>query len=113
VYLLLCFVIVQAGAEFVCRAPGPASDPSGEVVGELTWRWLPPAAECAWAVDEHGAATGVPTVGAATRTHRFGGVFGSWDIAALVIVAVVSLTAASVPTKRRGDAVESHEAVGT
>jgi hypothetical protein len=64
-------------------------------------------------VDEHSDPTGVPTVGAATRTQRFGGVFRSWDIAALTIVAVVSLTVASLPTKRRGDAVESHEAVGT
>jgi hypothetical protein len=71
------------------------------------------ASLAACVVVEDGDATGAPTVGAATRTHRFGGVFGSWDITALMIVAVVSLTAASVPTKRRGDAVESHEAVGT
>jgi hypothetical protein len=112
-YLVACFAIVQLGDLGACTTHGPPSDPSAPATGQLSWRWIPPALECTWAVDDQGHEIGPPRESAPTTTRRVGGAVGGWGMAGLAIVVFASFAIAYLPARQRDDRVERDDAVRT
>jgi hypothetical protein len=74
----------------LCEKSGDEPDGSDVVIGDARWRWVPPGAECVWAVDAAGSPVGPPDRSArilsdATMDDAYG-----WAAALVAPPAVVS-----------------------